>query len=345
LTANTFAAGQTGSTTISSTGALATPSLTVSGLTSGRVPFASTGGLLQDSSKLTFDSTNGTLSVLSSGAQPTLYNSSNGVGVILRGIATSVTGQLRIIANGGAWTDSQTTTYFQITNSTNENATFMGGSYGSDTQLNRLQFNASSTQFTDYAYTATPIPGALLGAINSTASKVVAVFRGASSQSADIFQAQSSTGSVLVNITSSGNVGVGTTTPAALFSVGGNVIIGASSAGGTNGTLTVSGTGYFGTASTTALKVSGATTLQSLTPSRLLSLDGSGIVSAVSSLTSWIAGTANQITVADDGDGSITLSLPSALSFTAATSTNFFADRLTANTFAAGQTGSTTISS
>jgi hypothetical protein len=66
-------------------------------------------------------------------------------------------------------------------------------------------------------------------------------------------------------------------------------------------------------------------------------------VSAVSSLTSWIAGTANQLTVTDDGDGTVTLSLPSALSFTNASSTAFFAGSLSANTFAAGQTGSTTI--
>jgi hypothetical protein len=47
-----------------------------------------------------------------------------------------------------------------------------------------------------------------------------------------------------------------------------------------------------------------------LTASRLLATDASETLESVANLASWIAGTANQITVANDGDGSVTLSAP-----------------------------------
>jgi len=46
------------------------------------------------------------------------------------------------------------------------------------------------------------------------------------------------------------------------------------------------------------------------TATRLLALDGSKNLTSVSDLTSWIAGTANEVTVTDDADGTLTLSLP-----------------------------------
>lgn len=70
--------------------------------------------------------------------------------------------------------------------------------------------------------------------------------------------------------------------------------------GGTGATgLTVAGT-----ATTTNLKIT------SLTASRLIATAADKLISSVSTLTSWIAGTSNEITVTDDGDGSVTLSLP-----------------------------------
>lgn len=51
-------------------------------------------------------------------------------------------------------------------------------------------------------------------------------------------------------------------------------------------------------------------TAKSLTASLLISTDGDKGLTSVSDLTSWIAGTANQITVTDDTDGTITLSTP-----------------------------------
>jgi len=50
-------------------------------------------------------------------------------------------------------------------------------------------------------------------------------------------------------------------------------------------------------------------TLSGLTANRLLASDGSaGLVS--SDLNSWISGTTNQVVVTDNGDGTVTLSLP-----------------------------------
>lgn len=73
--------------------------------------------------------------------------------------------------------------------------------------------------------------------------------------------------------------------------------------GGTGATgLTVDGT-----ATTTNLKVT------ALTASRLIATAADKLISSVSTLTSWIAGTSNEITVTDDGDGTVTLSLPSTI--------------------------------
>jgi hypothetical protein len=54
-------------------------------------------------------------------------------------------------------------------------------------------------------------------------------------------------------------------------------------------------------------------TVSGLTASRLLATNGSKGLASVADLASWIAGTANQIVVTADGDGSVTLSLSSTL--------------------------------
>ena len=51
-------------------------------------------------------------------------------------------------------------------------------------------------------------------------------------------------------------------------------------------------------------------TLSGLTASLLVQTDSSKAMASVSDLTSWIAGTANQVAVADDSDGTVTLSTP-----------------------------------
>lgn len=53
-----------------------------------------------------------------------------------------------------------------------------------------------------------------------------------------------------------------------------------------------------------------------LTPNRLVQSDGSKVLASVADLSDWVAGTANQITVTDDGDGTVTLSLAASLTLT-----------------------------
>ena len=50
-------------------------------------------------------------------------------------------------------------------------------------------------------------------------------------------------------------------------------------------------------------------TLTGLTASRLIATDASDALASVGTLSSWVAGTANEIDVADDGDGTITIGL------------------------------------
>ena len=65
------------------------------------------------------------------------------------------------------------------------------------------------------------------------------------------------------------------------------------------------------TANKITLGTTGTTiNVASHTASLLLSLDASKDLASVSDLTSWVAGTVNQITVTDDTDGTITLSTP-----------------------------------
>ncbi|MDE1945112.1 MAG: hypothetical protein KGI03_02435, partial [Patescibacteria group bacterium] len=174
------------------------------------------------------------------------------MGVILRGISSGTTGQLRIVPNGGAWADSQETTYFQITNSSNNNASFQGGTYGADTQLNRLQFNASSTQVTDYAFGSTPVPNSVFGVVSSSTVKTLfAVKNTGGSPSGDYLQISSSAGAGdLLKVTGAGLVGLGTTSPSTTLSVGGSgYITGGLGVGVLNtaaGTLTTSGNATIG---------------------------------------------------------------------------------------------------
>jgi len=51
-------------------------------------------------------------------------------------------------------------------------------------------------------------------------------------------------------------------------------------------------------------------TLSDLLASRLIATDSGKTFESVADLTAWIAGTTNQITVTDDGDGTVTLSTP-----------------------------------
>jgi len=69
-----FYTGGVNSMTLSSTGNLTALNITDSGLTSGRITYASTAGLLVDSANMTYDGTTETLTATSAGAQTNLIN-------------------------------------------------------------------------------------------------------------------------------------------------------------------------------------------------------------------------------------------------------------------------------
>lgn len=87
----------------------------------------------------------------------------------------------------------------------------------------------------------------------------------------------------------------------------------ADSSGNTDidGTLDVEGVSDFQARvdAQAGLDVTGSLGLQGATATRLLSTNGSKVVVS-SDLASWVTGTTNQVTVTDDSDGTITLSIP-----------------------------------
>src|SRR3990167_2804169 len=114
-----------------------------------------------------------------------------------------------------------------------------------------------------------------------------------------------------------------------------------------------------GTSATSSLSFGNATgtnlTIQSLTATRLLQSSAGRVIQSVADLTSWIAGTASEVTIADDGDGTLTASLPSVvdlgaasnftsvgINFTNATGTNLFVTTLNVTN---GTIGTLTVSS
>jgi hypothetical protein len=78
-------------------------------------------------------------------------------------------------------------------------------------------------------------------------------------------------------------------------------------------------------------------TLTGLTASRLVASNGSDALVSVADLSAWVAGTANRVSVASDGDGTITLSSPQDIhtaaspTFVGATLTGLTASRLVAS--------------
>jgi len=60
---------------------------------------------------------------------------------------------------------------------------------------------------------------------------------------------------------------------------------------------------------TITISLPGSIKLDSATASRILATDGSKLTVSVDDLTNWIAGTANEIEVANDGDGTVTIGI------------------------------------
>ncbi|HRH94056.1 MAG TPA: hypothetical protein PKV72_06025, partial [Candidatus Peribacteria bacterium] len=200
------------------------------------------------------------LSVASPGGAVTMNNPTAGNGVILAGSGGGVGGQLRIVSNGGGWADNKPTAYFQMRTARadnslyNNNVTFMGGTYGADTVMDRLQFDASFTSVTDTAYGSTPVPTSLFELINSTASKNLLKLKAAASQTANLTEWQNSAGLVLASVDKTGSgflaaLGVGTNSPKAKLDVAGTI---------SGKTLVISGNGSFSGALVVKKSISGA---------------------------------------------------------------------------------------
>lgn len=144
-------------------------------------------------------------------------------------------------------------------------------------------------------------------------------------------------------------VGINTTTPSSSLHVVGGLLVSTSSvslsltqAGVGVGTLVPSSSlhvvGTFMVDSASTFKAS--STIQHGTASRLLYLSASKVVDWVTNLGDFVAGTTNQITVTNDGDGTITLSTPQNI-HTAATPT-FGSLTLNGSLSAIGQTTTST---
>ena len=96
-----------------------------------------------------------------------LNQASAGLGVFLYAAGGSDFGQLRICGNGSAWQDGLQTCYFQISTGSGNNATFLGGSAGSDAVLDRLQFCSTHTQVTNGFYNSIPTPYSTFAVVNN----------------------------------------------------------------------------------------------------------------------------------------------------------------------------------
>jgi hypothetical protein len=173
--------------------------------------------VFEDSGKIGIGTTtpNALLSVNSAGSNISINNPTDGQGLILQGVGGGTNGQLRIIANSAAWADNTTTAYFQIKTGSNNNATFMGGTYGADAPFDRLQFNSEYTTITNDSYTDTPVATAVFEVVNDTDARDILQIIGSGSQSGDYLQVTSNGGAAgnLLTVDSNGDLGVGTTNP------------------------------------------------------------------------------------------------------------------------------------
>jgi hypothetical protein len=77
--------------------------------------------------------------------------------------------------------------------------------------------------------------------------------------------------------------------------------------------LTGDKSGSFNVTTTGTLDTSGLT-ISALTANRLTKTNASKGVVSVAALTDWVGGTTNEISVTDDGDGSVTVALSSTIS-------------------------------
>ncbi len=231
------------------------------------------------------------------------------VGSALNVATTTITGSLTVdgdLSVSGSVSQNSTTTNFYATNGTIEN--ILG--------TNATITNATSTNF--YATLATILDGFFTNLTATLANITTAVIANLTATDA-VFTNATSTNATSTNLFAS-NLTATSATSTNLFVTSARITTGIIDAltsplanittaiianlTATNASIT--------NATTTNATSTGSLALTYVTPSRLLSVGASGVVGSAD-LSSWIAGTLNQLTVTDNGIGGITLSLPSTI--------------------------------
>lgn len=149
----------------------------------------------------------GTIGVNSAAGDALAINSPlAGTGLFLQAIGSgSKVSALRIVGNGGGWTDNSDTAYFQIDYNATHFASILSGTYGADANFTRLQFVSAHTTMSNYLYNTTPVPTAVFEVQNNTNGTTPMLINAATGQSADLFNIQIN-GSTKFGIDSVGNL-------------------------------------------------------------------------------------------------------------------------------------------
>lgn len=303
--------------------------IALANLTATRVLFAGTSGQITDDSALTFDSTNDFLSIAGTAGKQ-----------LRLGYDSSMYIDFTVGATGGV----------QITPSHNglDHVAFIYNNNGSGTLAVTQQNTGSSASAAISITTPSSASDAYLvfnaqaswsiGTDNSDSDKFKICNFGSLGTN-DYFTIDTSG-----NVTFSGTITTGLTASRLVATDGSSTLASVSNLASwiagtsdqvtvtddTDGTITLSLPQSIATSSSPTFT---GLTLSGLTATRLVASDGSDVLVSTS-LNSWVAGTANQITVTDDLDGTITLSTPqdigtgSSPSFTGLTVTGLSASRL-----------------
>lgn len=149
---------------------------------------------------------------------PSIVNPINDQGLILQGSGgtPAVKSRLRLVSNNNGWADNVSTTYLQFnTDDNRRRLSILGGGYGNDVRLNRVQINSDSTQITDYDFGATPVPSSIFEVVSGiNTAKNIFQLKGISSQTGNYMDISSS-GAIrgdIMTVKSNGFVGIGMST-------------------------------------------------------------------------------------------------------------------------------------
>lgn len=160
------------------------------------------------------DSMTGTLQISGTGGGGggTIKSPSDGLYLIGTGTGTNEA-SLRITGNDDGYTDDVSVTYFQADYRSAHNLVFQSGTYGADAALARLMFNASCTQINGASYATAPVPTATLEVIGSS-DQIQTKVKANATQTSNLTEWQDSAGTGLSAVSGTGNLGIGTVTPA-----------------------------------------------------------------------------------------------------------------------------------